>query len=777
MTLFLGWGSRAWHGLVIILLVAWLAPVVHAQGFASPLDLEGRTISQIRFKYRSAKTVPEQRLRAFMSIKEGQKYRGEAIDKDIATLYESGLVDDVAFLGEPQGDNRLVLQVEVVTRGEVIAFGFVGNTIFGDKTLSEETELKAGVISDKAIIGARRALEKFYKGHGYPNVRVSHRLRETERAGKFDLIFVIEEGVKSEVRDIIFEGNQAFSDVELRREMATKEKGIFSFLTKSGRIDDEMLQADRRALEEFYRNNGYRAVRIDKERREPVRSGRVDLIIPIYEGPKYTVQSVSFGKMTVFTAEELMPALSLIGGDVYSGKKIRDDIRMIRSYYGSRGHADATVVPDLRDVSPGVAQVVYRITEGPRYKVGKVNIQGNTITKDGVIRRELNMNPEEPYSSVDEETTKRRLQNLNYFENVQVSGSPSARTGYRDVNILVSEKKTGSVSFGAGFSSIDSIVGYLNLEQTNFDLFNPGGMFRGGGQRFGASLRVGAERRDFKISLIEPWFMGQRLSLGGELYYRDLLFLSSRYDQRNVGGAIFVRRPLGRKGFIRGEYRLETIDIDVSAPAGSLFLPEDGSFLRSSLGLTYTYDSRDSNILPREGHRVNLGLTLAGGVLGGDVDTYSITAKGSKHWQLPWDMILNVNGAANIVDAFSGRVPLFERNMYGGARNLRGFEFRDVGPRDPVTGEVIGGNTSAFGTIELTFPLVENIRGAAFADIGFVNADSFDFGPDEIHSDAGLGLRLNLPFGPLALDYAFPIQSEAAADNGGQFNFYLNYQF
>lgn len=777
MTFFSGWGARAWHGLVIILFAAVLAPAVQAQGFASPLDLEGRTITKIRFKYRSIKSVPEERLRAHMSIREGQKYRSEAIDKDIANLYESGLVDDVAFLGDPQGENSLILEVEVVTRGEVVAFGFVGNTIFGDKDLSEVIELKAGVISDKAILNARRELEKHYKGNGYPNVRVSHRLRETQRAGKFDLIFVIEEGVKSEVRNIIFEGNQAFSNVELRREMETKEKGFFSFISKSGRIDDELLQRDRRKLEEFYRNNGYRAVRVDRERREAARSGRVDLIIPIFEGPKYTVQSVSFGPMTVFTQEELMPALSLIGGDLYSGKKIRDDIRMIRSYYGSRGYADASVVPDLRDVAPGVVQVVYRITEGKRYRVGKVNIQGNTITKDPVIRRELPMNPDDPYSSVDEDTTKRRLQNLNYFEQVQVTGSPSARTGYRDVNILVSEKKTGSVSFGAGFSSIDSIVGYLNLEQTNFDLFNPGGMFRGGGQRFGMSLRVGAERRDFKISLVEPWFLGQRLSLGGELYYRDLLFLSSRYDQGSIGGAVFVRRPLGRKGYIRGEYRLENINIDVSAPAGSLFLPEEGDFLRSSLGLSYTYDSRDSNIIPREGERLNLGVTIAGGILGGDVDTYTLTAKGSKHWQLPWDMILNVNGAANVVDAFSGSVPLFEREMYGGARNLRGFEFRDVGPRDPVTGEVIGGNTSAFGTLELTFPLVESIRGALFADIGFVNADSFDFGPDEIHSDAGLGLRLNLPFGPLALDYAFPIQTEDASDNGGQFNFYLNYQF
>lgn len=790
MTLFLDWGSRVHRGFFVIFLAVGLLPSSAFTQDLGPLDFEGKTITSIQFRYRGPKTVPEQRLRANMSVREGQKYNTEVIDGDIASLYESGLVEDVSFLGDPRGESGLVLIVEVVTRGEIIAFGFVGNTIFSDRKLGSETKLKAGVISDKAILEARRNIEKVYKGYGYPDVLVSHRLRETDQAGRYHLIFVIQEGVKSEVRKIKFEGNQAFSHVELRREMETKQKGLFSFLTKSGRIDAEQLQRDLRAIEDFYRNNGFRAVRIDVVRREPVKDGRVDLIIPIYEGPKYTVQSVSFGAMKVFTPEELNPALSLLAGQVYSQKKLRDDVRMIRSYYGSRGYADAVVQADMRDVSPGVVAIVYQITEGQRYRVGKVNIQGNVITQDRVIRREVPMQPGEYYNSVDEDTTSRRLKNLNYFDGVQVSGTPSAQVGYRDVNILVSEKKTGTISFGAGFSSIDSIVGYLNLEQTNFDITNPKGWFRGGGQRFNMSIRGGAERRDFKVSLVEPWFLGRRLSLGGELYYRDLLFLSDYYDEGRIGGAVFIRRPLGRQGYVKGEYRLEQVSIDVDTiapvdldgqgpmgPTPSLFTAEDGEFLRSALDLSYVYDSRDSNIIPRRGHRVNVGATLAGGFLGGDVDTYTVTASGSKHWVLPWDIILNLNGAAAVVDATSGSTPIFERQFLGGARTLRGFEFRDVGPRDPVTGDVVGGGSSAFASVEFTFPIVENIRGAAFGDIGFVNANSWDFSPEEIHSDAGLGLRLNLPFGPLALDYAIPLQSEDEADNGGQFNFYLNYQF
>ncbi|MCH2062808.1 MAG: outer membrane protein assembly factor BamA [Roseibacillus sp.] len=766
--------------LLALLVTPWGLRGQDEEAPAGPLDLEQRTIVSITFRYGGPKTVDESRLRDHMSVRVGQKYNPEILDKDAASLYESGLVEDVSFLGDPRGDESLALIVEVVTRGQIVEIGFVGNAIFSDRKLATVAEVKAGVISDSAILEARRKIEKQYKDYGYPDVLVSHRLRETDRAGQFQLVFVVEEGAKSEVRKILFEGNKAFSRVELKREMQTKQKGLLSFINKSGRIDAEKLQLDLLHLEDFYRNHGYRMVRIDSARREAAENGRVDLVIPIYEGPKYTVESVSFGKMTVFKSEELMPALSLVGGQEFSNKKVRDDVRMIRSYYGSRGYADAVVIPEMRDVSPGVVAITYKITEGTLYRVGKVNIQGNILTKDKVIRRVIPMRPGAYYNSVDEETTKRRLQNLRYFKEVQVSGSPSTQPGYRDVNILLSEAKTGQVSFGAGFSSIDSIVGYLHLEQTNFDIGNPKNFFRGGGQRFSTRLQLGNERRDVRISLIEPWFMGRKLSLGGEVFYRDLLFLSDEYDQSNAGGAIFIRRPLGRKGYIKAEYRLEKVGIDVEAsvPPGSAFLEEDGDFLRSALSVNYVYDSRDSNMLPRRGHRFNLGASWAGGILGGDVETYSLSALGSKHWNLPWDIIFNLNGSVTVVDAISGRVPIFDRQMLGGARNLRGFDTRDVGPRDSVTGSVLGGNTAAYGTAEATFPIFGQVRGAVFGDIGFVNAGSFEFSPDEIHSDVGIGVRATIPyFGPMALDYAFPLQGADAADDGPRLQVYVNYQY
>ena len=249
---------------------------------------------------------------------------------------------------------------------------------------------------------------------------------------------------------------------------------------------------------DYYRNRGYLRVSATV-RREPTTKDRVDLIIAINEGNKFTVARVGFGKLTVFKASEIAPGLTLTAGQGYSLKKMRADITTIRSYYGSRGYADAAISPDITNVTNTSIAITYRVDEGRRSRVGRVTIEGNDKSQDRVIRRELPMKPGEFLSSVDMDTTRRRLQNMNYFNDVQVDTSPSDQSNYRDVNILVDEKKTGSISFGVGFSSVDSIVGNISLEQTNFDITNwP--RFTGAGQRFSSRLQLGSERTDFSLS-------------------------------------------------------------------------------------------------------------------------------------------------------------------------------------------------------------------------------------------------------------------------------------
>ena len=746
-------------------------------GISLAQDFEGKNISDVSIRYIGAKTVDEARLRNLMVTKSGSVYRAENLDNDIKTLFESGLIDNVKFLAEAAGEGVRVI-AEIQTRPAIHGVGFVGNTIFTDQKLAKETKLKSGgTMSDVEILEARRNLEKYYQGYGYPDVLISHRTQSTGQDGLSDLIFVIDEGSKNEVRKIRFEGNSVFTTAELKKEMKTKEKGWFSWLTKSGRFESTTLDDDLDAVLDYYRSNGYLRASSTGIRRDPVKDGRVDLVIPISEGEKYTVAGISFGPMTIFKSEELYPSMTLNGGDAYSSKKMREDIKTIRSFYGSRGYADAVVSPDIKDAGPNQVSIKYQITEGSRYRVGRVNVQGNSKTRDKVIRREVPLNPGDWFNTVELETTKSRLQNLQYFSDVQANGSPGGN-GYRDIDILVEERNTGSVGVGVGFSSIDNVVGFLTLEQTNFDITNPWN-FTGGGQRFGMSLRAGSERSEFSVSLVEPWFMDRKLSLGGELFYRQSSYFSDVYEQTNAGASIFLKKPITEKSSVKLAYSLESITVDVDAGASPAFLAEDGDFVRSALTLSYLYDSRDSVITTRSGEKLDVSLALAG--LGGDVETITFSTQASKYWNLKWDTILSLNGEVAFVDAINGDVPIFERMFLGGGRTLRGFEFRDIGgPRDGASGEVLGGQSLAFLNTEYTVPIIETVRAAAFYDMGFVNSGSWDMAPEDLYSDVGVGIRIQLPISPvpIALDYAFPMSSpDSAADKGGQFNFYMSYEY
>lgn len=763
---------------------------LHAQ------DFEGKRVTDVEIRYTGGRTVDEAAIRDRMSTKAGSTYRAEALDSDIRSLYESGLVDDVRLLAESQGGG-VKLIAEISTRPMRGGVGFVGNSAFSDQKLAKESKLKAGgALSDAEILEARHNLEKYYQGYGYPDVSISHRVQATSQPGVADLIFVIDEGAKNEIRKIRFEGNHAFTGPELRKEMKVKEKGWFSWLTKSGKFENYQLDDDVNAVLDYYHSKGYLRASSPGVRREPVKNGKVDLVIPIVEGDKYTVSGVGFGKMTVFTPEELYPALTLTGGDAYNSKKMREDITMIRKYYGSRGYADVVVTPDISDAGPNRVNIVYRISEGHRSVVGRINLTGNTKTKDKVIRREITLKPGDNFNSVELETSKARLANLGYFRDVQASGSPSGG-GYRDIDVMVEEKETGSVGVGVGFSSIDSLVGILSLEQSNFDITNPWN-FTGGGQRFAMNLRLGTERTDASISITEPWFLDQQLALGTELFYKESSYYSDWYDQSNVGAAVSLRKPLGDKTFIKGEYRIENINVDSEVNGGDFinqnFVGDNGNnsrfadrriggdFLRSALTTNFVYDTRDSSMEPRTGHKIDVGATLAGAVIGGDVDTFTLSLQGQKYWNLRWDSIFSINGELASVDSLNGNgVPIFDRMFLGGGRTLRGFEFRDVGPRDTgYTNDVFGGRSLGFVSFEYTVPVIDTVRAAVFYDAGFVNASSWDLGPDDLHSDVGLGIRLKLPISPLplAFDYAIPVSSpDKEADKGGQFNFYLNYTY
>jgi len=597
-----------------------------------------------------------------------------------------------------------------------------------------------------------------------------------EKRGTARVVFTVTEGVRGAVSQIHFEGNAHFSEKVLRKQMKTRGKTLIYFVDKSGRLDEVQLEQDMDKLREFYQNHGYIDVEIKNVRKERTEKGPMIITIVIAEGPQYHVRKVTISGYEAAKEERIRALLKMKEGSVYSPKQLRDDAKAVADAYGSAGYVDLVILPEGAPAGPAQIDVHYKIEEGDRSFVNRINIEGNTRTKDKVIRREVLVAPGDVFNTVRVDITKKRLDNLGYFAKVETYPEDTDIPGRKDLTILVQEKRTGSLSFGGGFSTVDQLVGFAELTQGNFDLFNwPS--FTGGGQKFRLRIQYGTQRKDFILTLTEPYFLDRRLALTGQLFYTEANYLSADYDQRNYGFMIELRKPINAYMYGTLGYTLQDVDIfNVAASAPDFILSQSGSFVESKIFSSIVFDSRDNPLLSRRGQRITFSPFISGGFLGGDTQVYALDLEGSQYFHLPKDLILLINGEIATVNQWGSgtEVPIFERLFLGGSNNLRGFPFREVGPQE--NGEPIGGQSMARATVELTFPIIEKARGAIFYDTGFVNSSAWSFGFNNIASDVGIGIRLDLPIGPLRLDYGYPLQRDGY-NGGGHFNFNVGYQF
>jgi outer membrane protein insertion porin family len=494
--------------------------------------------------------------------------------------------------------------------------------------------------------------------------------------------------------------------------------------------------------------------------------------------------------------------------------------------------------------------VHYKIEEGNRSFVERINIVGNTRTKDKVIRREVLLRPGDVFDTVRVETTKKRLDNLGYFTKVETYPEETGVEGRKDLVVQVEEKRTGSLNFGAGYSTVDQLIGFVELTQGNFDITSWPGL-TGAGEKFRAKAQIGSQRQDYVVAVTEPYFLDQRLSLGGQIFYSEASYLSSVYDQRNYGFSIEARKPLFSWVYTTLGYTLQNYDIfNVASGVSPAILAQEGTTTKSMVSNSLVWDKRDNPFLTRRGERIMLSSYVSGGPLGGDEQIYGFDLEATKYVRFPGDLILVVDVEAATVDVWNKRemtsipgffgevfdinghavltgppggqfqvtepvpvsvptVPIFDRLYLGGSNNLRGFRFRDISPKD-FNGQPLGGQSMARGTIELTFPIIEKARGAIFYDAGLVNPDPWDFNVetlevdrglnfqasykyakrnglpyfpltpkstfDSFGSDFGVGVRLDLPIGPLRLDYGYPL-NRAGNTGHGHLNFSVGYQF
>jgi len=761
-----------WIASLCALFGAVLARAQAPQGAAGPPIIRSMDV-----EYTGPATISKERILAQMRTKVGQPYANEVVQEDIKALYKTGYIRNVRIFAQPEGDGVKVI-VAVQTRAIIREIEITGAEHLKAQRLRKEIKVKLNqAVDEQQLEDARQKIIETYQGRGFNDVSVEFRIDPIdEKRGTARVVFTVNEGVKGAISQVRFEGNAHFSQRVLRKQMKTRGRSLIYFVDKTGRLDEVHLEQDMDKIREFYQDHGYIDVEIKDVRKERTPKGPMIITIVIAEGPQYHVRKLTVSGYQATTEAKILTLLKMKEGSVYSPKQLRDDAKAVADAYGSGGYVDLVITPEGTPAGTALIDVHYNIEEGTRSFVNRVNIEGNTRTKDKVIRREVLVAPGDVFNTVRVDITKKRLDNLGYFAKVETYPEETDIPGRKDLTILVQEKRTGSLSFGGGFSTVDKLVGFAELTQGNFDLFNwPS--FKGAGQKFRLRLQYGTERKDFILTITEPYFLDRRLALTGQAFYNEANYLSADYDQRNYGFSIEMRKPINAYTYGTLGYTLQNIDIfNVAASSPAFIQSQSGTFTESKVYSSVVFDSRDNPLLSRRGQRITFSPGIAGGFLGGDTQIYALDLEGSQYFHLPWDTILLINGEIATVSQWGSgsEVPIFERLFLGGSNNLRGFPFREVGPQQ--NGEPIGGLSMSRATIEWTFPIIEKARGAVFYDTGFVNSSAWSFGFNHMASDVGIGLRLDLPIGPLRLDYGYPVMRDGY-NGGGHFNFNVGYQF
>ncbi|NUN92473.1 MAG: outer membrane protein assembly factor BamA [Verrucomicrobiae bacterium] len=750
---------------------------------AKPKEI-GRIVKEIDVRFTGARTVNDSVVLANMRTKVGEPFTQTNSEDDVRALYATGLFANVRLTQEPSGEGIKVI-VLVQGKPKLKDIVFEGNAKYKADRLKKEVKSKVGeVVSERQVAEDANALVEFYQKAGFHSVKVGFEVMPDELTGQSIAKFMITEGDRVKIDRVNFEGNKAFTAKILRRKIETRNHNWLSWFTKKGFLKETVIEEDKDRLAEFYRSEGYIDAEIKDVKYDKPGPEQIVVTFFVYEGNQYKVGSLGLDGNQLFSTEEIQKKLAMKAGDLFTPGGLQKDVKAIQDLYGARGYIDCNVrAIRVPNVTTSTIDVKLEIREGDMAYLDLIEIRGNRKTKDKVIRRELAVAPGEIYDSVKVEASKQRLENLGYFSHVTATPEDTDIPNRKNLVIAVEEQRTGSLSFGAGFSSVDSILGFAEVSQGNFDIANPP-YFTGAGQKARVRAQFGSRRQDYIISFTEPWFLNKRLAAGFDLFYNDANYLSAIYSQRNYGGDVRLGTALGEFNRADLTYKFEQIEIyDVSSGASSMITSEAGTRSKSSVGLNLSRDTRDNLTLPTKGYKVDLWSEVAGGpALKGQTHTYKAGATGQIYFLMPWweKNILSFYGSTGVVETWDEgtRVPLFDRWFLGGPYSVRGFKFRDIGPKDGPGGEPVGGKTMAFLQTEYSVPVIERVRFATFADVGQVWAKAYDWSSTAPVVGAGVGLRLNLPIGQINLDYGWPIRKDSniTSDNG-QFSFNVGTKF
>lgn len=706
--------------------------------------------------------IEESTVASYMVIKEGSAYTQAQVDQSLKTLYGTGLFADVQI---QQADG--VVKVKVVENPIINRIAFDGNSKVSLKSLEEEVQLKPRMVFSRAKVqGDVQRILEIYRRSGRFAAQVEPKTVQLGQ-NRVDLVFEINEGPTTGVSRIIFIGNKAYSDGTLRERIATTESVWWNFLQSNDNYDPDRLTFDREQLRRFYLSQGYADFRVISAVAElaPDRSGFY-ITFTIEEGERY-----NFGKVEIDTklkdipVSELRDLVRFNGGERYNAELIDKSVDALTLAAGTKGYAFVDIRPRVRrNRDDRTVDVVFKVEEGPRVYIERINIVGNTRTLDKVIRREIRLVEGDAFNRVLINRSRSRIRGLGYFKKVEVNEEPGTSPDRTVLNVEVEEQSTGEFSVSAGFSSSgDNIVGAASLTEKNL---------LGRGQFLRLQVSVSNIRQQVDLRFTEPYFMDRNMSAGFDIYNQYQTFDESNYEASIRGIGLRLGFPLSEFGRLGLRYTLRQDDIVITGPAGDV---QQGVTMLSQAGFTYVYDDKDDPIEPQNGVDFSWSFDVAG--LGGDKEYLRTEVSGDWFKRLWYDdLILNVAMSAGYIIAFgTDQLSANDRFFKGGA-SFRGFKTSGIGPRETAvlgTPPSVGGEAYAIGTVELRFPnfLPDElgIKTALFTDFGTVGlaADKpvcsmFSCIKDDmsLRASAGLSVYWNSPFGPVRLDFSQVLNKE-----------------
>jgi len=774
---------------VLALILSFLVPVTGPVGLMSVA--QAQVVSGIVVE--GNQRVETDTVLSYMQISAGEPYDSGKVDESVKALFQTGLFSDVQIF---RRGNQLVVKVE--ENPMINRVNFEGNSAVKDDDLAKEVQLRERMMFTRSrVVADVDRIIALYRRTGYFGVLVSPKIIRLPQ-NRVDLVFEINEGNESKVRNITFNGNQAFSDSELRGVMATTEYSWWKFFARTGTYDPDRLEYDKELIRRYYLKNGFADIRVvSAEAQQRADNDGFDIVVTVEEGSRYTISdvAVNIGTATL-DPDQLRDGIKTGVGDAYDAGKVDKTVESLTLEAARQGFVFAKVNPDIqRNEGQSSLNITYNIIEGPRAYIERIDIVGNIRTDDDVVRRELRLFEGDAFNRVLVERARRRLTALNFFDKIDIRDEPGSAPDKVVLVVDLIEKSTGSISFSIGYSTQEYVVGQVGLEERNF-------MGRGQNLKFNTALSF--KRQQVDISFTEPYFMGLPISAGFDLFANSTDNTSvSSYKSRQAGGALRTGFRLDEYSSLSFKYglawrRVDGIDAADASPA---VIESQGQSWKSAIGATFVWDDLDNPNLPTNGFRGQLDNEIAG--LGGDVYYARLEAHGWYFYPVYEEsVVLKLEGNAGRIQPFNGHeVPLQDR-FFKGADTFRGFAMSGVGPRqignDGET-DAIGGQTYAIGTVEMNFPVGMpeewGISGAVFSDFGTV----FD-APDKtvaggtgnctlpvgsactvfdtmtFRASVGAGLIWESPFGPLRFEVAYPVL-KADYDETEWFRFSIGTRF